>query len=75
MRSKFDLAAAQSTHVHNCGWCGKQWYESLLRECPERGGRRVCLYCCRICSNSYRDMAGQGCRPLDKARKEKKKPA
>ena len=72
MRKAFDLAAHQGSRVHNCGLCGVQYYESLLRACPERGGRKACAYCCRLCRHSYRDAAGQGCRVLDAARKKKK---
>ena len=73
MRNNYDLSAHQGGRVHNCGLCGKQWYESLIRACPERGGRRVCAYCCRLCPQSYRDGTIQGCRASDVARAAKKR--
>lgn len=72
VRKSFDLTAAQGTRVHACGLCGRQWYESLLRVCPERGERQVCAYCCRLCAGSYRDGTLQGCRAADRERKGKR---
>ena len=73
MRTDYDLSAHQGARVHNCGLCARKLYESLLRACPERGGRRVCMYCCRLCAKSYRDGSLQGCLAADAARQEKKK--
>ena len=73
MRSDYQTGKAQGGRIHNCGYCGRQWYESLLRECPERG-RKICLYCCRHCRHSFRDMAGWGCRKISR-RKAKGSPA
>ena len=73
MRRDYDLTAAQGGRVHNCGLCGKRYYESLLRACPERGERRVCAYCCKFCNRSYRDGSTLGCRTADADRDAKKK--
>lgn len=75
MRTEYDLTGSQDSRVHVCGLCGKQYYEAILRACPERGGRRVCAYCCRYCSRSYRDGSTWGCRTADAGRKKKDKGA
>ena len=72
MRTDYNTAAAQGGRVHNCGLCGKQWYESMLRACPCQGGRLMCAYCCRSCGESYRDGAMDGCRAADRARQARK---
>lgn len=71
VRKDYDLPAAQGSRVHNCGLCGKKYYESLLRDCPERPGRNFCAYCCRICHHHYQDGSTQGCREADALRKAK----
>ena len=68
MRSDYQTGKAQGTRVHNCAYCGRQYYESLLRVCPARG-RRICMYCCRGCRNSYQDLAGWGCREIKESKK------
>lgn len=68
MRSNYDLAAHQdSTHYYRCSLCGKAWYDSLIRQCPEREKRRVCMYCCKLCGRSARSGSGQDCRAVKKA--------
>lgn len=73
MRNNYDLSGNQGGRYHTCGLCGKKWYESLIRTCPKREGKKVCMYCCRLCSQSYRDGGTQGCRGADAARAAKKK--
>ena len=70
MRTDYNVSAAQGNRYHNCGLCGKKYYESLLRACPERGERRVCAYCCRLCTRSYRAGSAWGCRAADQKRAE-----
>lgn len=72
MRTDYKTGQAQGSRVHNCGWCGRRYYESLLRECPEREGRRVCMYCCRSCPHCVREGAGEGCDAMPKKGKGKK---
>ena len=66
MRTDYKTGQAQGSRIHNCGWCGRRYYESLLRECPEREGRRVCMYCCRSCPHCVREGAGEGCDAMPK---------
>ena len=71
MRTDYKTGQAQGGRIHNCGWCGRRYYESLLRECPEREGRRVCMYCCRSCHHCVREGAGEGCDAMPKKKKGK----
>ena len=59
----------------NCSICVRSFYDSLVGPCPERDGRQVCMYCCRMCQQSYKGVMGWGCRVKDAARKKGKKPA
>ena len=68
MRADYNTAAHQGTQIHNCGWCGRRFYDSLLRDCPERPGRKICMYCCRDCPNSIKEGTGEGCRAMPKKR-------
>ena len=72
MRTDYQTGKAQGTRIHNCGLCGRQFYESLLRECPERKGRRICMYCCGGCRAAFRDGSGWRCREFQRegARRE-----
>ena len=58
----------------NCSICVRSFYDSLVGPCPERDGRQVCMYCCRMCQQSYKGVMGWGCRVKDAARKKGKKP-
>ena len=52
-----------------CSLCSRTWYSSLVGPCPEREGRKVCMYCCRMCENSYASpLGGRACRAKDRAR-------
>ena len=49
-----------------CVACGREMYESTIRDCPVKPGNKVCLYCCRRCGRSYKGPAGTwGCRAFD----------
>ena len=72
MRSDYNLDANQATHYFRCCLCGREWYDSLIRGCPEREKRKVCMYCCRLCSRSARSGSGLECRAADRARGKKK---
>jgi hypothetical protein len=61
MRNNYDLSGNQGGRYHTCGLCGKKWYESLIRACPKREGKKVCMYCCRMCPEHHRDEGGQSC--------------
>lgn len=64
------------SYRRNCSICVRSFYDSLVGPCPERDGRQVCMYCCRMCENSYQSrLGGWGCRVKDAARKKGKKPA
>lgn len=56
-----------------CSLCARSWYESLVGHCPERAGRQVCMYCCRMCPEHYQGAMGQGCRARDREREQAKK--
>lgn len=73
MRTEFDHNAAQSKHREKCSICGREWHDSLVGVCPERG-RKVCMYCCRLCEESYRlpGQIGQRCRAWDRKKAEKR---
>lgn len=53
-----------------CSICVREYYDSLVGPCPERDGRKVCMYCCRLCDESYTlpGQIGQRCRAKDRAR-------
>ena len=55
----------------NCSICVRSFYDSLVGPCPERDGRQVCMYCCRMCEHHYTlpGQIGQRCRVKDAARK------
>lgn len=63
------------SYRRNCSICVRSFYDSLVGLCPERDGRQVCMYCCRMCGNSYKGDMGWGCRVKDAARRKGKKPA
>ena len=64
------------SYRRNCSICVRSFYDSLVGPCPERDGRQVCMYCCRMCENSYKSrLGGWACRVKDAARKKGKKPA
>lgn len=58
-----DVIAWQMKHNYkrNCAYCGREFYESLVRVCPV-SGREICMYCCRGCDGAARDGASLGCR-------------
>ena len=58
-----------------CSICVREYYDSLVSACPERDGRQVCMYCCRMCEESYTlpGQIGQRCRAKDRARAEGRK--
>ena len=60
----------RASYRRKCHICGREWYDSLIGPCPERDGRQVCMYCCRLCEHHYREpgQIGQGCRVKDAAR-------
>ena len=71
MRNDYDLSGNQSSRYHTCGLCGKKWYESLIRACPKREGKKVCMYCCRMCGHSYLSrLGGWACRLKDQEREK-----
>ncbi len=74
MRTSFDMAAGQGTYRLRCAFCGREWHDSIVGKCPERG-IHVCMYCCRLCGNSYKGIMGWGCRAKDAARTKEKKVA
>ena len=57
-----------------CSICVKEYYDSLVGPCPERDGRQVCMYCCRMCEHHYTlpGQIGQRCRAKDRAREARK---
>lgn len=57
-----------------CSICVREFYDSLVGPCPERDGRQVCMYCCRMCAEHYTvpGQIGQRCRAKDRAREEKR---
>lgn len=59
-----------------CECCNREFYESVIRECPKKLGHYICLYCCRKCKRSYRDSMGgiYGCKAFD-AQKDAEKDA
>lgn len=64
----------QPVYRRICSICVREYYDSLVGACPERGGRQVCMYCCRLCEHHYTlpGQIGQRCRVKDA---ERKKPA
>ena len=75
MRTDYDLTESQGTYRLRCAFCGREWHDSIVGKCPERG-IHVCMYCCRrLCDKSYTmpGQIGQRCRARDAARKKGKK--
>lgn len=72
MRSDYNMAQGQGKHILRCQRCGKQYYDSLIRECPKEPGLKYCMYCCGSCSEAFRDGSGWGCRGYERgeARRE-----
>lgn len=58
-----------------CSICVREFYDSLIGPCPERDGRQVCMYCCRMCQEHYTlpGQIGQRCRAKDREREGGKK--
>ena len=75
MRTKYDTASAQESYRRTCSFCRNDFYISLIRECPEREGRTVCAYCCKLCRQHYLDGGMQGCRAADAVRSKKERGA
>lgn len=65
----------QKIYRETCRICGREFYTSLISRCPERDGRQVCMYCCRICPEHYSlpGQIGQRCRAKDRAREARKR--
>lgn len=63
------------SYRRKCSVCGREFYESVVGPCPERGGRQWCMYCCRICPEHYSlpGQIGQRCRAKDRAREAAKR--
>lgn len=72
MRTEYNEGKQQVSRRVLCHVCGRQYHDSVVGECPEREGRHVCMYCCRMCGNHYRAQMGQGCRVKDRLREEAK---
>lgn len=73
MRTDYNTGKAQKTSRVNCSICVRSFHDSLVGPCPERDGRQVCMYCCRMCEHSYQSrLGGRACRVKDEARKGKK---
>ncbi|MBO7668335.1 MAG: hypothetical protein J6T26_07720 [Firmicutes bacterium] len=54
-----------------CSICVREFYDSLIGPCPERDGRQVCMYCCRMCEHSYLSrLGGWACRARDRENKK-----
>ena len=70
MRRDYNLSGKQEGHIIRCGGCGRNWHDSLVRECPLEPGRMSCMYCCGECAQSYRDGSGWGCRQFSRRRKK-----
>ena len=68
MRTDYNTGKAQKTSRVNCSICVRSFHDSLVGPCPERDGRQVCMYCCRLCGNSYKGFMGWGCRVKDAVR-------
>ena len=76
-RRKKSSEEIQEQHTGNrqiCSLCARKWYSSVIGPCPEREGRKVCMYCCRMCQHSYLSrLGGWGCRRKDQERETEKK--
>ena len=53
-----------------CEACNRNFYESVVRECPLKKGHYICQYCCRRCKRSYAKGTGRGCKAWDRERME-----
>ena len=63
----------QKIYRETCRICGREYYTSLISRCPERD-RNICMYCCRMCENSYASpLGGRACRVKDAERKKGKR--
>lgn len=72
MRTDFDLPGVQPTYRRLCPFCGRRFYETMVRRC-QITGRAICIYCCRKgCGEWYLSPTGQGCREFDRKREAKK---
>ena len=58
-----------------CSICVREYYDSVIGPCPERDGRQVCMYCCRMCEEHYTipGQIGQRCRAKDRVREAAKR--
>ena len=55
-----------------CSVCVREFYDSLIGPCPEREGRQVCMYCCRMCRQSYPSrLGGWACRARDREKRRR----
>ena len=73
-RKKRNVEEIQEQHAGSrqiCSLCSRTWYGSLVGPCPEREGRKVCMYCCRMCGHSYLSrLGGWACRLKDQEREK-----
>ena len=50
-----------------CECCNREYYESVIRECPKKLGHYICLYCCHRCKRQYKgEWTGWGCLAFDR---------
>lgn len=63
------------SYRRKCSVCGREYYDSVVGPCPERDGRQVCMYCCRMCEQHYTvpGQIGQRCRAKDREREARKR--
>ena len=73
--AKHREAQGGDIHRRRCHICVRVFYDSLVGPCPERDGRQVCMYCCRMCEHHYTvpGQIGQRCRVKDRLREEKRR--
>ena len=64
--AKLREAQERKSWQRTCSLCVRQFYDSLIGPCPDRDGRQVCMYCCRMCGQSYFTGMGWGCRAKEK---------
>jgi len=68
-RNGEEIQEQQAGSRQICSLCSRKWYSSLIGPCPEREGRKVCMYCCRMCGHSYLSrLGGWACRLKDQER-------
>ena len=72
MRQEYDLGNTQGKHILRCGSCGREFHDSLMRQCPKEPGKQICMYCCGGCRAAFRDGSGWRCREFQRegARRE-----